>query len=134
MSKSPETMVHISPSPSPSPSFDSGSEAEDPAAGPKPFLGIRELRQLSIQQRSPRHGGSREILVLGHPDEPGSPSPGVKELPTPLPFARDVNIKGWKVVGGKTWTDKAKMGSYVVYDIEITLHSVSCHIWRMLID
>jgi hypothetical protein len=67
-------------------------------------------------------------------------------------FAREVVITGHKVVGGKTWTDKARMGAYVgglhcaldhcsrdhpiqcasapvlrrsVYEIEITTRSVS---------
>ncbi|ORX34172.1 hypothetical protein BD324DRAFT_636922 [Kockovaella imperatae] len=35
------------------------------------------------------------------------------------PFAREVEIKGWKVVGGKTWTGAARVGAYVVYEIEI---------------
>lgn len=29
------------------------------------------------------------------------------------PFAREVEIKGWKIVGGRSWTDKAKVGAYV---------------------
>ena len=29
------------------------------------------------------------------------------------PFARDVEIKGWKIVGGRTWTGAARVGSYV---------------------
>lgn len=29
------------------------------------------------------------------------------------PFARDVEIRGWKTVGGKSWTDGAKVGAYV---------------------
>ncbi|OXC70979.1 hypothetical protein AYX13_00396 [Cryptococcus neoformans] len=37
------------------------------------------------------------------------------------PFAREVTIKGWKVVGGESWTDVAKLGAYVVYDIDIKL-------------
>ncbi|KIS01571.1 hypothetical protein L804_01449 [Cryptococcus deuterogattii 2001/935-1] len=37
------------------------------------------------------------------------------------PFAREVTIKGWKIVGGESWTDVAKLGAYVVYDIDIKL-------------
>lgn len=37
------------------------------------------------------------------------------------PFAREVAIKGWKIVGGESWTDVAKLGAYVVYDIDIKL-------------
>ncbi|WVO19724.1 uncharacterized protein IAS62_001014 [Cryptococcus decagattii] len=37
------------------------------------------------------------------------------------PFAREVIIKGWKIVGGESWTDVAKLGAYVVYDIDIKL-------------
>lgn len=29
------------------------------------------------------------------------------------PFAREVTIKGWKIVGGESWTDVAKLGAYV---------------------
>lgn len=29
------------------------------------------------------------------------------------PFAREVAIKGWKIVGGESWTDVAKLGAYV---------------------
>ena len=32
---------------------------------------------------------------------------------TELPFASDVQIKGWRVVGGKTWTDLGRIGAYV---------------------
>ena len=53
------------------------------------------------------------------------------------PFARDVVIQGWKVVGGEKWQDAAKVGAYVgepfnlnsvvlmkVYDIVIDRKSV----------
>lgn len=29
------------------------------------------------------------------------------------PFAKEVAVKGWQVVGGKSWTDGAKLGAYV---------------------
>jgi hypothetical protein len=32
---------------------------------------------------------------------------------TELPFTREVVIKGWKVVGGKSWTDLGRIGAYV---------------------
>jgi hypothetical protein len=32
---------------------------------------------------------------------------------TELPFAGDVVIKGWRVVGGKSWTDLGRIGAYV---------------------
>ena len=32
---------------------------------------------------------------------------------TELPFASDVQIKGWRVVGGKSWTDLGRIGAYV---------------------
>ncbi|WVQ85490.1 hypothetical protein IAT38_007655 [Cryptococcus sp. DSM 104549] len=38
-------------------------------------------------------------------------------------FARQVVIRGWKVVGGKSWTDGGKVGAYVVYDIDIGLRN-----------
>ncbi|WWC68459.1 uncharacterized protein I206_102387 [Kwoniella pini CBS 10737] len=36
-------------------------------------------------------------------------------------FAKQVIIKGWKIIGGDDWKDVAKLGSYVVYDINIFL-------------
>ncbi|WVW80334.1 hypothetical protein I302_102314 [Kwoniella bestiolae CBS 10118] len=38
-------------------------------------------------------------------------------------FAKQVVIRGWKVVGGKDWRDVAKLGAYVVYDIDISLRN-----------
>lgn len=32
---------------------------------------------------------------------------------TELPFATDVQIRGWKVVGGRSWTDIGRIGAYV---------------------
>jgi hypothetical protein len=29
------------------------------------------------------------------------------------PFAADVAVKGWQVVGGKSWTGGGKVGAYV---------------------
>ncbi|WWC96769.1 hypothetical protein V866_003642 [Kwoniella sp. B9012] len=42
---------------------------------------------------------------------------------TPEVFARQVVIRGWKVVGGKDWKDVAKLGAYVVYEIDISLRN-----------
>ncbi|WVF70691.1 hypothetical protein IAT40_005484 [Kwoniella sp. CBS 6097] len=36
-------------------------------------------------------------------------------------FAKQVAIRGWKIVGGSSWTDGGKLGAYVVYDIDIGL-------------
>ncbi|KAL7423671.1 hypothetical protein Q5752_001253 [Cryptotrichosporon argae] len=50
--------------------------------------------------------------------------PGVTLFRSPAgdpTFARDVEIRGWKVVGGKSWTGGGKVGAYVVYDIVFNL-------------
>lgn len=39
------------------------------------------------------------------------------------PFAREVTIKGWKIVGGETWTDVAKLGAYVGGSKKLTVPS-----------
>ncbi|KLT42093.1 Phox-like protein [Cutaneotrichosporon oleaginosum] len=50
-------------------------------------------------------------------------SSSLEEGERPAPFAAEVAIKGWQVVGGKSWDDSAKVGAYVVYDIEIALRN-----------
>ncbi|WOO80973.1 PX domain-containing protein YPT35 [Vanrija pseudolonga] len=41
------------------------------------------------------------------------------------PFAREVAIAGWQVVGGKDFVATARVGAYVVYEIEIDLRNGS---------
>lgn len=122
MSNSLQPIIRLSASPSPPPELD--SELDEPSRSPSPFLGIRDLRTLTIHRDLPRPNRSREILLLGHPDEIDKSS-AIGQEDVILPFAKDVRIDGWKVIGGKTWSDKAKLGSYVVYDIHISLHAVS---------
>jgi hypothetical protein len=43
----------------------------------------------------------------------GVEEPGEGEGERPAPFAAEVAIKGWQVVGGKSWDDSAKVGAYV---------------------
>lgn len=46
---------------------------------------------------------------------------------TDLPFAMDVQIKGWKVVGGKSWTDIGRVGAYVgMYPMSSDLRRLFC--------
>ncbi|KAK4684219.1 hypothetical protein P7C73_g5973, partial [Tremellales sp. Uapishka_1] len=57
------------------------------------------------------------------------------DSPHQLPFARQVEITGWKIVGGRSFEDLGKVGAYVVYDIEITLRAGgSLHILRRYTD
>lgn len=55
------------------------------------------------------------------PRDPLPPAEGIQLLKATrrteeghrYPFARDVLIGGWKVVGGEKWADAAKVGAYV---------------------
>lgn len=89
--------------------FDHTAPPSDTEHGPtkEPTLGLREIASMAMSSSSvpsPR---------------PSSVSPRIELLkalgpePDSAPFARDVEIRGWKVVGGKSWTDRAKVGAYV---------------------
>ena len=39
--------------------------------------------------------------------------PGLFRSSSEGPFAKEVEIRGWKVVGGRTWTGAARVGAYV---------------------
>jgi len=88
--------------------FDHTAPPSDTELGPRkePTLGLRELASMAIHDNKP---------VYIPPEIP----PGIQLLkalgqePDSWPFARDVEIKGWKTVGGKSWTDGAKVGAYV---------------------
>ena len=116
MSNPPNTLILLPSSPSPS-ELDIPSDTSEPEdeAGERRILGVRELAELSkIKSKRPvRH---TEIAILGHPDDRERDAQAGqvgRDKDDVTPFARDVCIKGWRVVGGKTWTDKAKVGAYV---------------------
>jgi len=105
-----ELLTRLPPSPSSSVlSLDSHTEEVDEPS-PKRLLGLRELRKFSREGKRSPEVIKKEIVVLGHPDVPASGSKNRSDVGN---FAKEVTIKGWKVVGGKTWSDKAKVGAYV---------------------
>lgn len=84
-------------------------------------LGIRDITKLYRADKKgkarERERGEREAAgPIGLQHEPGSSR---TDLGTSLPgsagdlFAVDVNVRGWKIVGGSKWTGEAKMGAYV---------------------
>lgn len=110
----PLTLVRLPSSPSPSPiaSDDESSDPSSSTAAPKRILGVRELVALGkIRKSSTNVSGGIEIL--GHPDLPPSPAARLVGGNERSLFALDVVITGWKVVGGKGWEGRAKIGAYV---------------------
>ncbi|TYJ54956.1 hypothetical protein B9479_004368 [Cryptococcus floricola] len=102
-------------------SFDqNNTHPNDDAAAQRPILGLRDILSMHSQDlarkaglsttraRSPR-GGIRVNTATYIGDEERRV------------FGKQVVIGGWKVVGGKSWTDVGKLGAYVVYDIDIEL-------------
>lgn len=110
------------------------------ASKPAP-LGIVEIARMARNDRKARKASRSPvqergpILLLSPPVSPGVNS-AMGMLGEGDVFARDVVIKGWKIVGGKGFGDKAKVGAYVgrfiqpasadlpVYDIELVTKSV----------
>ncbi|WVQ97060.1 hypothetical protein IAU59_004170 [Kwoniella sp. CBS 9459] len=114
--------------------------------GRAPTLGLRDLVKMHKRDRTRRamtskagsgSGGiyssnqvqihdSTSAISLGG-DSPTVDPSAVPPYPGDEPgagvFARQVVIRGWKVVGGSSWTDGGKMGAYVVYDIDIGLRN-----------
>lgn len=78
----------------------------EPGSGKEPTLGLRELASMALSGlRQAEHSVDvpQEIRLLK----------ALGPEPETAPFARAVEIKGWKVVGGKSWTDQGKVGAYV---------------------
>ena len=120
---SPNLLTRLSASPASSTSSLTSSSSFDPHADPAPgesskststhndhpqVLGLRELARMRRYERRSRREAKNQtqgknevrlISVIG---------PG-----TDLPFAKEVDIKGWRVVGGKSWTDLGRIGAYV---------------------
>jgi hypothetical protein len=53
------------------------------------------------------------ILVLDHDARKAEGSGSALALGAGEVFARDVSVRGWKIVGGKGFVDKARVGAYV---------------------
>jgi len=66
-------------------------------------------------ERRERKESARQIedVGLGKRDKEVRLVSAVIGAGTELPFAGDVEIKGWRVVGGKSWTDMGRIGAYV---------------------
>lgn len=64
------------------------------------------------ERREKKHLG-RQIENVGKKDKEVRLVSAVIGTGTELPFAADVEIKGWRVVGGKSWTDMGRIGAYV---------------------
>ena len=88
--------------------FDHTALPTDTQAGftKAPTLGVRELASMALSFPKPKVMApqlSSEIALLK----------ALGPQPDSAPFTREVEIKGWKIVGGKSWTDRAKVGAYV---------------------
>ena len=126
MSNRINTLTRLSPSPSPSTgSLTSEEGIFDPHVtvneSEPPVLGVRELLLMAkLESRDGRIASSGGIQLLQGDqsserrriDVAGQVGNGGIDVVNET-FARDVMIKGWKTVGGKNWTDQAKMGAYV---------------------
>jgi hypothetical protein len=64
-------------------------------------------------ERRARKESDRQIENVGKRDKEVRLVSAVIGAGTELPFAGDVEIKGWRVVGGKSWTDMGRIGAYV---------------------
>lgn len=127
-------LTRLSASPSPSSSSFSSSSSFDPhahpdekepeaGAGPS-TLGLRELAKMRKEERR-RKKVSTTSTGTGDdsPHRQGTPGRGGRQevklvssvigAGTDLPFATDVQIRGWKIVGGRSWTDIGRIGAYV---------------------
>ncbi|WWC60490.1 uncharacterized protein I303_103063 [Kwoniella dejecticola CBS 10117] len=136
-----ETFDHLANVPTVVSSADSKSNFKSGPDGgsTKPILGLRDLVKMHQAEKEKK---KRTVSPLS--------SPGIVEIHDELPpsypgssistgsgiqmgidasaqevFAKQVVIKGWKVVGGRDWKDLAvaRLGAYVVYDITITLRN-----------
>jgi len=64
-------------------------------------------------ERREKKDSARQIEDIGKNDSKVRLVSAVIGAGTELPFASDVEIKGWRVVGGKSWTDLGRIGAYV---------------------
>ncbi len=89
----------------------SPSEAES-GSGKERTLGLRQLASMALSEGKPS-------TVTSEPPPRIELRKALGPEPESAPFAKDVKIKGWKTVGGKSWTDRAKVGAYVGRSISI---------------
>lgn len=127
----PGQLVRLSSSPSPSTSsLTSDEEAFDHTApahtsSPPPALGVRDLLRLRRKDKAAERGrrlAEERRLAAGpvrlyEPDgskaEHEDGNGDIQGVAAALPFTQEVVIRGWNMVGGRTWTQKAKVGAYV---------------------
>jgi hypothetical protein len=128
----PNLLTLLPPSPSgSSSSLTSDEDTFDPSAPPydattpRPSaLGIREIAKLTA---------ARKAMMKHRDSGQGQPGVGTRVQAGPsngseiqllqatgqvdrvenLPFAKQVEVKGWKVVGGRDWDSMARVGAYV---------------------
>jgi hypothetical protein len=117
-----DLLTRLSASPASSTSSLTSSSSFDPHADPSEtkaesttssqVLGLRELARMRRHERRGKKESSRHTEVIKSKSEVRLVS-AVIGAGTELPFASDVEIKGWRVVGGKSWTDLGRIGAYV---------------------
>ncbi len=103
-------------SPLPSPSLRAGGEGGESVEGYTVDGSEASASASASVMSSPAVAMSPEQAGHGGFRWPWSSAGGVEEQgegERPAPFAAEVAIKGWQVVGGKSWDDSAKVGAYV---------------------
>lgn len=118
-----DLLTRLSASPASSTSSLTSSESFDPHADPTEIkapatstsqvLGLRELARMRRHERRRTKESSRQVEIVGKSNSQVRLVSAVIGAGTDLPFASDVEIKGWRVVGGKSWTDLGRIGAYV---------------------
>lgn len=114
-------------------SFDPNDpEADDPSgpstSGRPAPLGIVEIARMARRERKARKASQSPvqergpITLLSPPESPLVDS-AMGVVGNGDVFAKDVLIRGWKIVGGKGSGDKAKVGAYVGQYCVIRLHA-----------
>ena len=122
-------LVRLSLSPASSPDSLTSEEDFDPLVtatdhATPPTLGLRELASMRRHDKAAQKARAKPSTSLlsgtsASATAAAAAAGGIQLLkamnPTDdqLPFASDVEIKGWRIVGGKSWTDQARVGAYV---------------------
>jgi hypothetical protein len=102
-------------------------EKDGSGSGPGPAtLGLRELARMRKEERRAKKEATNPqvdtVTSTGIRTGTGAQVDKRREVKlvasvigagSELPFATDVVIRGWKVVGGRSWTDIGRIGAYV---------------------
>lgn len=86
----------------------SPSSAQTPETRISGVTGSRSSNPAVPNSSETERGASRS---RGHP--PVKLLKAFHETEQSLPFAKEVEIKGWKIIGGKSWSDLGRLGAYV---------------------